>query len=112
MTASSLSPSFPRKRESREYGGYVYILSNKRNGTLYIGVTGNLPRRIWEHKSGAVEGFTLKYGLKTLVYYERFDRIEEAITRETQMKKWYRKWKLELIEKDNPHWDDLYETLN
>jgi len=91
--------------------GYVYILASERNGTLYIGVTSDLIKRIHEHKEAVVEGFTKDYSVKTLVYYEPHDSIESAIHRETQMKKWNRQWKLELIEKDNPEWKDLYEEI-
>ncbi|MBU0769492.1 MAG: GIY-YIG nuclease family protein [Proteobacteria bacterium] len=90
---------------------YVYILASKRNGTLYIGVTSELPKRIWEHKEGLVEGFTKKYNIKILVYFEVHEHIESAITREKQLKKWNRKWKLRLIEEKNPEWNDLYKTL-
>ena len=90
---------------------YVYILSSKRNGTLYIGVTSDLVKRTWEHKQGMVEGFTHKYGVKTLVYYEVHESPEAAITRENQMKKWDRAWKIRIIEKSNPQWDDLYEQI-
>lgn len=90
---------------------YVYIMANKRNGTLYIGITSDLIKRVYEHKEGLVEGFTKKYGIKMLVYYESTSDIEVAIHRETQMKKWNRKWKLELIEKQNPDWNDLYEEI-
>ncbi|HKJ81195.1 MAG TPA: GIY-YIG nuclease family protein [Ignavibacteriaceae bacterium] len=90
---------------------YVYILSSKRNGTLYIGVTNNLVRRVYEHKEGLIEGFTKKYNVKTLVYYEIHSGLKKAIEREKQMKKWYRKWKIELIEKTNPQWKDLYNEL-
>jgi len=86
---------------------YTYILAGKRNGTLYIGVTNNLERRMYEHKNGTVEGFTKKYGIKKLVYYEETDDISIAITREKQLKKWNRNWKRRLIEKENPCWDDL-----
>jgi len=87
---------------------FVYILASKRNGTLYIGVTNNLKKRVFEHKQGLVEGFTKKYNVKTLVYYEWADDVRSAIQREKNLKKWNRKWKLELIEKENPEWDDLY----
>ena len=90
---------------------FVYILASKRNGTLYIGVTSNLPKRIWEHRNSIIKGFTQKYNVKNLVYYESHDDIYEAITREKQLKKWERQWKLELIEKDNPQWTDLYNTI-
>lgn len=91
--------------------GYVYILASKRNGTLYIGVTSDIGRRIYEHREGLVEGFSKLYGVKTLVYYEVFDRIDDAIYREKQLKKWNRSWKLELIEASNPDWQDLSSTL-
>ena len=90
---------------------YVYILANKRNGTLYIGVTNGLIRRVYEHKTGLIDGFTKKYNVHQLVYYERFDDVKSAIKHEKRLKKWNRKWKLELIEKDNPEWKDLYEDL-
>ena len=86
---------------------YVYIVTNKRNGTLYIGVTSNLIRRINEHKNKLIQGFTNKYNLTKLVYYEETDDVTIAIEREKRMKKWYRKWKIELIEGENPDWDDL-----
>lgn len=89
--------------------GYVYILASKRNGTLYIGVTGNLARRVGEHKDHVVDGFTKKYGVERLVWYEACGSIEQAIIREKQLKKWNRDWKLTLIEKDNPEWNDLSE---
>ncbi|TNE58750.1 MAG: GIY-YIG nuclease family protein [Alphaproteobacteria bacterium] len=91
--------------------GYVYILTNQRNGTLYIGVTSNLPKRIWEHRNGVVPGFTKSHGLKILVYYEAFDDIAEARLRELQMKKWRRAWKLRIIEEMNPQWLDLYDKF-
>lgn len=90
---------------------YVYILASQRNGTLYIGVTSNLIKRVYEHKNDFVDGFTKKYSVKMLVYYEQVNDIHIAIHRETQMKKWNRKWKLELIEKENPDWKDLYEEI-
>ena len=86
----------------------VYILASKRNGTLYIGVTGNLCNRIAEHRHRAIPGFTQKYGVKTLVWFEYFDHMELAIRREKQMKEWKRAWKIELIEKSNPDWHDLF----
>lgn len=88
---------------------YVYKLASKKNGTLYIGVTNDLIRRVYEHKEGIIEGFTKKYNVKKLVYYEIHTEIREAIKREKAMKKWLRKWKIELIEEMNPNWDDLYE---
>jgi len=89
----------------------VYILASKRNGTLYIGVTSNLQKRAWEHKNDLVEGFTKKHGVHLLVYYELHEDIMSAITRERQMKKWNRAWKLELIETQNPEWQDLWEKI-
>jgi putative endonuclease len=90
---------------------YVYILASQRNGTLYIGVTNDLKRRIWEHKNYLVKGFTEKYGVHMLVYYEQHTDVEQALLREKQLKKWNRKWKLDLIEKQNSSWEDLYETI-
>ena len=90
----------------------VYIVSNQRNGTLYVGVTSNLARRVYEHREGLVDGFTRRYGLKRLVWYEQHETMEAAITREKQMKAWQRAWKIREIEGFNPTWDDLYETLN
>lgn len=89
----------------------VYILTSRRNGTLYVGVTSDLPKRIWEHKNDLVEGFTKKYGVHMLIYYELHDNMEAALTREKQLKKWNRAWKLELIERENPDWRDLWEDL-
>lgn len=90
---------------------YIYILASQRNGTLYIGVTSNLIRRIWEHKEGIVEGFTKKYSVKNLVYYEKHDTADSAIHREKRLKEWKRQWKLELIENFNPTWSDLYKNI-
>ena len=86
---------------------YVYILANKPNGTLYVGVTNNLLRRIYEHKNGLLDGFTKKYGIKNLIYYEQTNDIGSAIAREKCIKKWNRLWKRRVIEKDNPEWRDL-----
>jgi len=91
---------------------YVYILSSEKYGTLYIGVTNNLLKRVYEHKSGLVEGFTKKYVIHVLVYYEQHEDINEAIMREKQLKKWRRDWKIRLIERNNPQWVDLYYGLN
>jgi len=90
---------------------YVYILSSQRRGTLYIGVTSNLTKRVYEHKNGLVDGFTKKYGVHRLVYYEVTEDGEAALLRERQMKKWNRVWKLRLIEEYNPQWMDLYDSL-
>jgi putative endonuclease len=89
----------------------VYILASKRNGTLYVGVTSDLARRVWQHRSDAAAGFTQKYGVHTLVYAEFHATMPDAILREKQIKKWRRKWKLELIERDNPEWRDLYADI-
>jgi putative endonuclease len=86
---------------------YVYILASKRNGTLYIGVTNDLERRLYEHKNNLIEGFTNKYNVHHLVYFEDVNDIQSALQREKQLKRWTRKWKLELIEKVNPEWRDL-----
>ena len=93
-------------------GGFVYVLASQRNGTLYVGVTNDLLRRVAEHKAGRIKGFTARYGLKMLVCYETYDSIEDAIAREKQVKGWERAWKLELIEKMNPEWRDLSLELN
>ena len=90
---------------------FVYILSSQRNGTLYTGVTSNLVKRIWEHKNNQAEGFTRKYNVKNLVYFEIHDNAESAITREKQIKKWKRAWKIRLIEEKNPDWKDLYDVI-
>jgi len=118
--------SSPRRRGSRCHpraGGdpdiidmnkqfYVYIMASQPNGTLYTGMSSNLVRRVWQHKSNMVEGFTDKYNIKNLVYYEVHDSAESAITREKQIKKWRRKWKLRLIEERNPQWEDLYSKIS
>lgn len=91
---------------------YIYILASKQNGTLYIGVTNNLIRRIYEHKNDSIDGFTKLHKVHKLVYYEEYNDIELAIQREKQLKKWNRKWKLRIIEERNPKWRDLYEELN
>ena len=90
----------------------VYIVTNHRHGTLYIGVTSDIARRAHEHREGVIDGFSRKYGLKQLVWYEMHQTMEAAIVREKQMKAWQRGWKIKTIEKMNPAWHDLYETLN
>jgi putative endonuclease len=90
---------------------YVYLLASERNGTLYVGVTSDLIKRVYEHKSNLVGGFTQKYHVHRLVYFEVTEDINSAIKREKQIKKWNRGWKIELIEKNNPEWKDLYFTL-
>ena len=90
---------------------YVYILCSKRNGTLYTGVTSDIVKRVYEHKNGLVEGFTKKYNIHHLVWYESHESAESAIVREKQIKKWKRAWKLKIIEKENPQWIDLYKSI-
>ena len=95
-----------------EKGGWVYMLASERNGTLYVGVTADLVRRVWEHKNGVVPGFSKRYGVARLVWCERHDDIRDAIAREKAVKKWRRAWKLEAIEASNPEWRDLYDEIN
>lgn len=95
-----------------EKRGYLYIMASRRNGRLYLGVTVDLPRRAWEHRNGAIDGFTKEYGCHLLVWYEVWDSFEAARRRELQMKKWRRAWKIREIEGLNPEWRDLYETLS
>ena len=102
--ASTASPNFMKNY-------YVYIITNKYNNVFYVGVTSNLVKRIWEHKNKLVEGFSKKYNLNKLIYYEVCDNIESAITREKQLKRWRREWKISLIEEMNPDFDDLYEKI-
>jgi len=90
---------------------FVYILSNKKRGTLYIGLTNNLLRRLYEHKKGLIDGFTKRYNIKMLVYFETTSNIQAAIEREKKLKKWNRAWKINIIEKNNPEWKDLSENL-
>ena len=90
---------------------YVYILASSRNGTLYIGVTTDLIKRIWEHKQECSDGFTKKYNVKQLVWYEQHKSIESAIKREKALKEWQRNWKLRIIEELNPEWNDLYDSI-
>jgi putative endonuclease len=95
----------------KEKAFYVYILTNKPFGVFYIGVTSNLPKRIYEHKNEVVDGFSKQYNLKTLVYYEIFADAENAVKREKRLKKWSREWKINTINKFNPDWNDLYEEI-
>jgi putative endonuclease len=90
---------------------YFYILASGRNGTLYTGVTADLVKRVWQHRNGTNDGFTERYGVHSLVYFEVFSDIREAILREKRVKKWRREWKLELIEQGNPSWSDLYQSI-
>jgi putative endonuclease len=89
----------------------VYILASRRNGTLYIGVTNDLVRRVYDHKASTMEGFAEKYGVHTLVYYEPYTDVRDALTREKRLKKWKRQWKIDLIESANPDWQDLYPQI-
>jgi putative endonuclease len=89
----------------------VYILASRRNGTLYVGVTSNLPGRIWQHRNDAVEGFTSRYGVHVLVWFEVHETMESAIVREKAVKEWKRAWKVELIQRSNPDWRDLYDDI-
>ena len=90
---------------------FVYILASQRHGTLYVGVTNNLVRRIYEHREKLIEGFTSQYNVTRLVWFDQTESIEEAITHEKRLKRWRREWKIELIEKNNPAWGDLYESI-
>ncbi len=92
-------------------GGWTYIVTNRPNGTLYLGVTSNLTRRIWAHRTAAVDGFTKRYGLKRLVWFEHHGTIVDAIQREKTMKHWPRAWKIRVIRESNPTWTDLFETI-
>ena len=89
----------------------MYLLASRRHGTLYVGVTSDLVRRVWLHREGLVEGFTKRYGVKTLVWFESTGSVEAAIAREKQLKNWKREWKIALVEKGNPLWRDLYPEL-
>jgi putative endonuclease len=91
---------------------YVYVLASRRNGTLYIGVTNNLVRRVWEHREGLIDGFTKQYGVTRLVYFECFEDVRQAIHREKRLKKWKREWKMNLIQETNVEWNDLYDQLD
>ena len=91
--------------------GWVYLMTNRPNGTLYVGVTDDLVRRVWEHREGVVDGFTKRYALKRLVYFEQYDDVRDARQREQNLKHYRRAWKVRLILLNNPNWDDLYEPL-
>jgi putative endonuclease len=96
---------------ARMRGGFVYIMSNRKHGTLYVGVTADIVRRAYEHRTGGIEGFTRRYGLKWLIWFEQHDEIVPAIQREKSIKNWPRAWKVRLVETMNPAWEDLYPTL-
>jgi putative endonuclease len=108
---AGLVPAIHVLQNIRMAGGYVYILTNRPNGILYVGVTNDLVRRVFEHRSGFVDGFTKQHGQKRLVYFERFDNIRDAIQREHNIKHWPRAWKVRKIIVDNPEWNDLYPTI-
>ncbi len=91
---------------------YTYILANRKRGTLYIGVTSNLLKRMWEHKNSINEGFTKKYKIHMLVYYETHSTFENAVIREKKLKNWRREWKIDLVEKTNPSWEDFYDNIS
>jgi putative endonuclease len=99
------------EKDTPRVPGYVYILTNRQNGTLYVGLTSDLVRRVAQHREGSVKGFTKRYGLKRLVYFETFDDIRDAIQRESNMKHWSRTWKVRLILQSNPTWADLFDGL-
>ena len=110
LTRQSITP--PIKGVTIDEKTYwFYILAGRRNGTLYCGVTNNLSRRVWEHKEGIADGFTKEYGVKLLVYYESYRYVHDAIQREKNIKKWPRRWKIDLVRSMNPEWRDLYEEL-
>lgn len=106
-----LAPAIHVRQHATMHGGWVYILASAPNGILYVGVTSDIIRRIYEHRNGLVAGFTKKYGVKLLVYFERYEDIQTAIQREHNIKHWSRTWKVRLILKDNPEWKDLYDTI-
>ena len=100
-----------RPKSTMAKAGYVYIMASGKYGTLYIGVTSDLAKRVWQHRGGHIKGFTSSFDVKQLVYYELCDTIETAIIREKALKKWRRQWKINAIEKFNPDWDDLYDVI-
>jgi len=108
---AGLVPAIHALLNIRMQGGFVYMMTNKRNGILYVGVTSDLVRRAYEHREGLVEGFSKQYGLKRLVYYEQHGDIRSAIQREKTMKHWPRAWKVRTIHGFNPDWDDLYDAI-
>ena len=108
---AGLVPAIHAAQDQFMRGGWIYIVTNRPNGVLYTGVTSNLSRRIYEHREGLIEGFTQRYGLKCLVYYERYEIITDAIQREKNIKHWPRAWKVRLLLDFNPEWRDLYEDL-
>ena len=108
---AGLVPAIHAGQHRRMRGGWVYIMTNHANGVIYVGVTSDLSRRAFEHREGLIKGFTKRYGLRRLVYFERYDDIRDAIQREANLKHWPREWKIRLILDANPEWRDLYEDL-
>jgi putative endonuclease len=108
---AGLVPAIHVPQHATMHGGWVYILASAPNGILYVGVTNDLVRRVYEHREGLVPGFTRKYRVKLLVYFERYEDIQTAIQRERNIKHWSRTWKVRLILRDNPEWKDLYDTI-
>ena len=108
---AGLGPAIHEKLRGSMAAGWVYFMTNRPNGSLYTGVTDNLARRAWEHREGVISGFTKRYGLKRLVYYERYDDIRDARQREQNIKHYPRAWKVRLILLNNANWDDLYDQL-
>jgi putative endonuclease len=108
---AGLVPAIHVLQYIRMAGGYIYFMTNRPNGILYVGVTSDLVRRVFGHRSGFVAGFTKRYGLKRLVYFEKFETIQDAIQREHNIKHWPRAWKVRLIVAGNPEWEDLFETI-
>ncbi|TPQ41531.1 excinuclease ABC subunit C [Bradyrhizobium guangdongense] len=108
---AGLVPAIHVRQHTTMHGGWVYILASAPNGVLYVGVTSDLVRRTYEHRNGLVPGFTKKYGVKLLVYFERYEDIQTALQREHNIKHWSRTWKVRLILRDNPEWKDLYDTI-
>ena len=110
-TILGLDPKTQTKRNGRMKGGSVYILASKRNGTLYTGVTSDLTGRVWEHRTGAMTGFTKRYGVKMLAWFAEYADIRDALEEERRIKRWRRAWKIALIEELNPQWRDLFEEI-
>ena len=108
---AGLFPAIHVLQHQRMVGGYVYILASAPNGILYVGVTNDLVRRIYEHRNGLIAGFTKRYSVKRLVYFEHYEEIQAAIQREHNIKHWSRKWKVRLILASNPDWNDLYDSI-
>ncbi|MEE9209635.1 MAG: GIY-YIG nuclease family protein [Kiloniellales bacterium] len=106
-----LDPSIQSASWPRAMAYYIYLMASKRNGTLYVGVTNDLVRRVYEHRQGQADGFTKKYNVKILAYFEMHSDIRHALQREKNIKHWRRAWKIALIEKANPEWKDLYDTI-